>query len=237
MITLADLQSQMQHAIGGMPDSRISLANVANDALKYLFNEYEWAWRERPPLTLTAVPNQQYLALPADFGEIVGISRPNREVQLTSLPDLAFRRNLTLVPPPIASVFAAVSHPAAPVDDDGNPSGEQPVPQLELFPTPVAADTYVLTYRAGPVSLVNTTDVPNIPPEFERVLTLVARAMIRDLEEQDASREWDAANAELEKLQAKDGREQANMGQIRGGAVDDPNLRVNFWVGGITSRN
>src|ERR1700743_3559590 len=235
----------MQHAIGGAPDSRITLTQTANEALSYLFNAHQWEFRSRPPLdittqpapipqsaTITSVtrannivtvvlnaapvpaltageeytvagvtdgtydgdfevstirsvssftyiqdgPNStssggtvsatapdsflDYLALPADFGEIIAVTRPTREVQLTSLQDLVHRRHLTLVPPPIASVFMALSYPA-----QADQNSEQPVARLEMFPTPTGTDLYTLTYRAGPIKLVNPTDVPNIPPE------------------------------------------------------------------------
>lgn len=322
MLTLQDYENHMMHAIGGMPDSRITLVQTANEALSYLFLAYDWNWRSRPPLDITTQPAPtpasgnitaiaradnlvtvtldaapvpaltageqftiagvtdmtfngayevstvlstssftfiqdgpdststggtaiatapdtflNYLALPADFGEIIAVNRPNREVQLTSLQDLVHRRHLTLVPPPIASVFAALSYPA-----QADQSSEAPVPRLEMFPTPTGTDMYTLTYRAGPIALVNSSDVPNIPPAFERLLVLLCRAFIRDYEEQDSTSEWLKVNGggnedgEMEKLIAKDGLDQPNLGQIRGGAVDDPTLRVNFWVGGVTSR-
>ncbi len=231
MLALLDYQNQAIHAIGGQPDSRITLTQVVNEALAYLFNSHPWSWRGRPPLPLTAVIGQQYLALPADFGELVAISRPNREVQLTSIQDLSFRRNLTLVPPPIGTVFMALSYPA-----QSSVTTEAPVPQLEIFPTPTAADTYVMNYRAGALLLANPTDVPNIPPEFERLLSLLCRAFIRDYEEQSSTTEWERATEEVEKLKVHDGLAQQNLGQIKGGAVDDPSLRVNFSVSGVTSR-
>ncbi len=236
MLTLADYENHMRHAIGGEPDPRITLAQTANEALSYLFNNHQWSWRGRPPVTLTAVVNQQYLTLPADFGEVVAINRPNREVQLTSIQDLVHRRNLTLVPPPIASVFAALSYPA-----QADQTVEAPVPRLEIFPTPTDADVYTLSYRAGPITLVNPGDVPNIPPEYERLFVLLCRAFIRDYEEQDSTSEWAKIGTkenpgEMQRLQDHDGVQQPNLGQQRGGAVDDPTLRVNFWVGGVTSR-
>lgn len=236
MLTLADYQNHMRHAIGGDPDVRIDLAQTANEALSYLFNAHQWSWRGRPPTVLTAVVSQEYLDLPADFGEIIAVNRPNREVQLTSIQDLVHRRNLTLVPPPIASVFAALSYPA-----QTDQTAEAPNPRLEIFPTPTDTDIYTLSYRAGPILLTDPANVPNIPPEYERLFILLCRAFIRDYEEQDSTSEWakigtKESPGEMQRLMEHDGVQQANLGQLRGGAVDDPTLRVNFWVGGVTSR-
>lgn len=386
---LQDYINHMEHAIGGVPDTRINPAQVANEALRYLFDQHPWSFRERPILEILTTPGQNYITLPADFGELVSVHFDTREVSLTSLEDIAHRRANTLIPPPLAAVYVAVSWPGQPnttslqnatasytqpttppiasgslvasaTDSlgsaytpnftlDGNsltyweaataydttgffkldmgssqtvgylfmqaidafptqfppagivetspddsawtqvgtwdvttsqwnpanqrvtvtwsaasaryvrmrPSADMSVnwamqevglapgsqvvsansgPLLEIFPNVTSTDGYTIDYRAGAILLVNTTDVPNIPPSFERLLALLARAFMCDYEEQNSTREWDAANAEIERLKEHDAMTQQNSGLIRGGAVNERRRRVNFWVGGINPR-
>jgi hypothetical protein len=233
-LTVAEYTNLMQHAIGGAPDARVVLLNVLNDALRFLFDSHPWNFRNRP-------------VLPTDFGELLSVQSGARTVQLTSLEDIAHRRaNASAIFD--EDVYCSLSFPAQPTTTSLQNSTVRSIPgdttsamiasgpHLELHPTPAAADTFTIEYRAGAIQLVNTTDVPNIPPSFERVLGLIARAFLIDLEEQDASSEWEKANAEMERLKVHDGLAQQNLGPMRGGAVAECGRRVNFSVSGITAR-
>lgn len=239
-MTVASYKNHMIHAIGGNPDTRISLLQVLNEAVRYLFDQHEWNFRARPILETTVaavdpptnpVTYNNYIDLPADFGEILSAHYGTRQVKFTSLEDIAHRRTNTLIPPPLAAVYVALSFPG-----QSDVNSLQGSPRLEIFPAPDSAATFALEYRAGAIQLVNDTDVPNIPPSFERALALLARAFICDYEEQESTNEWAEAEKELEKLKAHDGLIQSNMGPSLGGAVDERRRgrRVNFWVGTVS---
>lgn len=230
-MTVANYKAQMKHAIGGEPDSRVDLLQVLNDALRYLYNQHAWSFRERPILTVTTTPDQNYVELPEDFGELISVQFATRNVSLTSLTDIAHRRANTLLPPPQSAVYVALSFPAQ-VDV----TSSQPLPRLEIFPDVISADDYDIEYRGGPIALTEDSDVPNIPPDYERVLTLLARSFTCDIEEQDSTVEWDKANVEIERLKDHDALTQSNMGQMQGGAAQQNGRRVNFFMGSTSAR-
>lgn len=161
---------------------------------------------------------EQFINLPADFGDLVAIevkSNFMRVVSMTSMAQIMFLRSAINQNPTLA-LFCALTFPSQ-VDVNSAP----PNPRLEIYPRPLSADPNALQveYRAGAIRVVNTTDVPNIPPYLERALTLLCRAFIKHYE--DESQEIDLADFKEEVsiyIQA-DGRKQGDYGITLNGAA------------------
>jgi hypothetical protein len=219
--TAADYIADMKHALGGDPDSRLNLYAVLNEAIEYLFNCHAWKWRKRPPVNLSFTATQEYITLPADFGEIVSIevkSNFMRNVEQTSVSHIMFMRSAINQNNPSLAVYVALSWPtqttttAAPAN-----------PRLEIYPTPATTEANVLSiqYRAGAIRIATdaSTTVPNIPPKLERALSLLCRAYVLHYEEETETISYDDFNREIGPHKEADGRTQGYMGQIMNGAA------------------
>jgi hypothetical protein len=170
---------------------------------------------------------EQFIDLPPDFGELLAVCTKNNAISNivpTSLEELAWRRGYVY-----STAFDRLYRCALSFPGQATPDDAQPVPRLEIWPRPTAsnpAGDLTLTYRAGPIDLVyeadddsNATDtVPNIPPKFERLLTLLARLFAQGYEE-ELIQEDPIIQAEAAMLVEADGRQTMNLGLQRGGAA------------------
>ena len=170
---------------------------------------------------------EQFIDLPADFGELLAVCTKNNAISNivpTSLPEINWRRGYVY-----ATAFDRLYRCALSFPGQLTPDDPQPGPRLEIWPRPTSSNSagdLTLTYRAGPIPLVyDATDdsdvqdtVPNIPPKFERLLVLLSRLFAQGYEE-ELIQEDPIVQAEVAMLLEADGRQEANTGLLRGGAA------------------
>jgi hypothetical protein len=103
------------------------------------------------------------------------------------------------------------------------------LPRLEIYPTPAANSTGALScvYRAGPLFDATATSVPNLPvsgssgrSQYERLLLELIRAYaLDDDDNRFAAIDRIEQSPMVARLIAAANRQQANLGQMTGGAI------------------
>ena len=154
-------QSQVEHALGGAPDSRISSSDIVNAALAYLTGLHEWTWR-KTLTTLSLTADENYIDLPADFETLIGLlpaphaAAPTLKLALDRGRGPATGRRRRRRARSTWRCMAAGPQAAA---------TDVPTRRLLLGITPDAdeADCLVLLYRKMLPTLANDTDVPAVP--------------------------------------------------------------------------
>lgn len=218
--TVANYQSAMLHAIGNaQPATGLTTLEILNDALRELFTFSDWSWRRRPPATLNLVASQSYVSLPSDFGELETVHSPcNPTISVTKvgLDDIARMRGGVIQNN--ISRFVAVAWPT-----QTTTTARPAQARLEIWPTPTVSVTggIRIVYKAGAIDLVNSTDTPNIPKEFESALLMLARGKLMFHELGGDLTEYNVGLAALERLKEYDGMQERDAGAITGGAVAD----------------
>jgi hypothetical protein len=170
--------------------------------------------------TVGAYPYEQFIDLPSDFGELISVCTKNNAIASivpTGLSEIAWRRGT-----PNAVAYDGLYRCALSFPGQLATSVMQAVPRLEIWPRPWASNTLgdlTLTYRAKEIALTTTPDtVPNFPPKFERLLCLLCRLFAQGYEE-ELVQEDPIIQAEVAMLLEADGRQELNIGLIKGGAV------------------
>lgn len=304
-LVASDYIKYVEHALGGVPDSRLSSLGIVNQALAFLVNMHDWKFRKRPPLdvcfqvsstptvvtitniarasgivtvqtataptppfttvlnapqftvancsvssfngtftiasvvsttsatwaqagsdesaaggTVGAYPYEQFIDLPADFGELISVCTKNNAIASiipSSLSELAWRRGT-----PNAVAYDGLYRCALSFPGQDNSTSSQHLPRLEIWPRPWASNPLgdlTLTYRAKDIPLTLSPDtIPNIPPKFERLLCLLSRLFAQGYEE-EVIQEDPIIQAEVAMLLEADGRQELNVGLMKGGAV------------------
>lgn len=169
---------------------------------------------------------EQFVTLPPDFGELmdcVTLNNAIANVLITSLEDIAWRRGS-----PNSIAYDGLYRVALSFPGQTSTAANQPNPQLEIWPRPTttAGVDLTLTYRAGATLITNLSAFPNIPPKLERLLVLTCRLFIQGYEEEQiqANPLW---VSEFAMAKDSDGRQQLQVGQLRGGAIStDPRHQV-----------
>lgn len=224
-LTVAEYSARMKQAIGNAdPSTGFTLLEVLNEALRFVFDYHDWNWRLRPPALVNLVANIAYVALPSDFGstgELLGVHSVWTPAAAVTKGDLSDIARLRGAPAQNTLNFTvAVVYPG-----QSSVSVKPAVPRLEIAPTPTASvsNAFRVTYRSGAVDLTASTNVPNVPPEFESALTHIARAQIMFYElgatSADAQAEFNMGTALLNDLKESDGMHDADAGVVHGGAA------------------
>src|SRR5512146_1599947 len=168
--TFQKLQQACQHASGGVatPATGSTWADVVNDALQWLATCYPWSWRNTA-LSLNLTLDQNYVSLPADFGELVTLRRNstvNGALQVSLERLINFRTGIFPTGFTAGDYYYALSAAAqANVTSAGTF-------RLELYPTPAASETGGLLgiYRRIPPAMSGNTDLPDIPVPHHSLL-------------------------------------------------------------------
>lgn len=223
-LTVAEYKARMKQSIGNAePSTGFAFVEVLNESLRFVFDYHDWLWRTRAPYLVSLTASQSYVTLPSDFGtagellSVHGVS-PSLRVSKGSLADVADARGM--VTQDYFSYLVAVSYPA-----QTTVASRPGAARLEIVPTPTAtlANAFRIVYRAGPTDLTNTTDVPNIPAEYEAALTRIAcgNMMLYELgaASPDANAMFNSGVALLNNLMESDGLHDPDEGMIRHGAV------------------
>jgi len=221
-LTFAQLKAEYEHAISGTPDSRISSARGVNDALEYLWTLHRWSWRKKIT-TLDLVADQEYVDLPADFGELVNLygadSLAGTGFQKADLDRVALARTFPTLPAASSFLYAIAAASQATAAD-------VPVQRLELGPTPSESlsDAVVLVYNSLPPELSGDTDVPAVPYGFYSVLRRLVRAIAVSDTVQQAGHDWELFSRQIRDYIAADTFSNTTSGGVigcLGSQVDD----------------
>ena len=215
-ITLATLKQHVQHALGGSVASQLDEATIINEAGRHMFMT-PWKFRERPPATITTVANQDYIELPADFGEVIAMNMVDglvRSFTFTSFKDLVQRRSTNTGV--TNHYWIAISHPAP--SDEGS---AQPAPRLELYPTPTTGENISVVYRSKWLELVTDSDNAMVPDYAESALIALVRAFALGYEEEGLEQRLGEVEGGVMylRLKEKDGLIQPEYGPLRNGAL------------------
>ncbi len=218
---LAQLVDVIEQALNGVSDPRTAAKDTINEAGRYLCACHAWKFLERPTATGAFVADQEYVALPTDFEQLLGVETyysTSTTVRAVSRTELDYLRS----GPMINSLdsYVAVEYPPQP-----SATTAQGKPRLAIWPTPNAnlAQALRITYRAGWVELADNASIPNIPADMEFLLIEVARALAQgrrpggdtSIVKLDALENSTSMN----RLKAKYGQVQGNLGQLQGGVV------------------
>ena len=215
-IKLSELKKHVQHALGGNVSTQLSEAGIVNEAGRYMFMS-PWKFRERPPITVQFVANQDYAELPEDFGEMIAANMTDglgKSFTFTTYQDLVQRRSTSTGA--TNHYWVAITHPAPEGDSIGVPPA-----RLELYPQPTADDQLTVAYRAKWTTLAADDSVARIPDYAESALISVVRAFALGYEEEAMEQRL----AEIEtgpiwiRLKEKDGLIQPDYGPLRNSAL------------------
>lgn len=140
--------------------STLDTGDIVNDALVYLSGLREWRWL-RSALTLNVTADQNYVPLPADFGQmqaLSGASGSYAAVRWIDVEELIWLRQY-------ASQTADGVQAVAVSWTSQTSASVLPLGRLEIYPTPSANETGALTglYTKLVRKLEQDTDVPNVP--------------------------------------------------------------------------
>ena len=215
-ITLATLKQHVQHALGGSVASQLDEATIINEAGRHMFMT-PWKFRERPPATITTVASQDYIDLPADFGEMIAMNMADglvRSFTFTTFGDLVQRRATDTGV--TNHYWVAISHP--PPADEGN---TQPAPRMELYPTPTTGEGIITVYRAKWAELTADADNAVVPDYAESALIALVRAFALGYEEEGLEQRLGEVEGGVMylRLKEKDGLIQPEYGPLRNGAL------------------
>ena len=221
--TFATYKTEVLHALGN-PDTSgmdITAGNIVNDALTHIADAmHAWQWRQTGEQNLDLTADQDYVELPADFGEMQAIhyasswSNFMEEVNWDTL--LWLRQN------PIASwsgaggYFFAVN--TGNVELGAEDAGLS-LATLALYPTPTTGvtDAIRIVYRRFLRRLVSDTDRPQWPAYMDRMLSLLARSYAAiDYEDNPQSAYTAGFIMALEDCKRADGRSHSNHGVWQG---------------------
>lgn len=231
-LTLTKLTSAVTHALGGTVASQLDVTEIVNEAGRLLCGMHPWRFLIRPPSTLDFTASTAYVALPADFGELVTLKYNANLLNLFefgSALELADIRAATSFPPAVYR-----GHIVQPVQI--NVTSVPPVQRLELAPIPTATVSAALAiwYRARWTELSTGTDVPNLPIQANTLLTEIVRAVAKGWEEEDNGTTTERlgvirGGAVFEILAGWDNSNQTDFGHIGPGAVAFSKVPGEFW--------
>ncbi len=218
-LTLTQLTAAALHATGKTAglDTGNNVTDLINQAIQYLANFTSWSWRNKV-LSLDFVSGQAYVALPADFSELVllrGGSVSRRTMVPVSLDTIQLYRQSIASTSSGQSVtyYAYTSTPQA-------SATAAPIARLELFPTPTASETAaaVGVYQRLIPALSSGTDVPDLDPSMLPVVMLAVRGYAKMFETpEQANPELEMAHKMLGDLKTRDGMKQGTcVGRLIG---------------------
>jgi hypothetical protein len=219
--TFASYKSDVLHALGNpdAADLSITPGTIVNDALEHVATMHEWNWLSHGQKTLDVTADQPYVALPEDFGTLLGIE--HTEGWARQLIPTTWQEMLTLRHQPIQSwswsywYVINTGQVQAGAEEQGLIA-----PRLELYPTPAdtQADALTIVYRRFLRRLVGDTDTPQWPAYMDRPLSLLARAFAStDYDDDQQSASSAEFRAMIEDCKTKDGLSRRSFGVPRGG--------------------
>lgn len=222
MITVLDAQRLIRHYLGGDdPPSEIGAITIINEAGEHLVNMRRWNWLIRPEVFLNFTAGQNYVDLPSDFGEVIGLF-------------IEDSLNGALLPTGLSEVYRGRADPLPrgpqtyywSVEWVGSAGTAAPRPRIALDgpPTDSTANAMRLLYRASWTRVEADGDVLVIPTWSEGLYRALLEATAKGHVEEDAL----SLSERIERVEqgpllryaiARDAQTQVMRGQLRGGAA------------------
>lgn len=218
---LTALSAAALHAVGKSAgtDTGNSATIIVNVALDALVNAHAWSWRSKSA-DLAYVSGQSWIALPADFSELVYL-RAGASLSTVVIPTSLDRiLQLRQFPNSNPSLNAVIYYCVVPVDQSAGTAAS--TYRIEIFPTPSAnlAAALAVTYQKQVPALSSGTSVANIPLQMQSCLLMLARGYAEMMENNQPGINMQLAVAELEKRKVRDGMTQPVIGRIHGEVED-----------------
>ena len=234
MLTFGDMQDFAKHAVGGMIATRAGGSiDLCNRAGARFFSMERWSFRQRTPASLAFVAGQDFINMPADFGDVIGAYMSdgvNDGISFVDAMDHMRRR---------ASTITSANHWWATVVRPPTPNRRVALkpPRIDLWPTPQEdnADAVKVSYLSLWPTMVNDTDIVPIPDELEDVMlelvSVFAKGWHHEAKGTIAQRyqQFRKSDFFIDSVET-DGLHQPAYGEIRGGAVESqaPYSRL-YW--------
>ena len=207
--TFLQLKTAVEHALGRVPDSRTTSGQVVNRAIEHLFNAHPWSWRKRV-IELNFTNGQNFISLPADFGEVVeverGLSVWTGDIRKIVDSDLAVMTRSAWTRTGMMGWLLYGVNQATPADPGTF--------HLRVVPTPLESVTsaIIVTYNTRvPDAISSDTALPPVPVGSHDTLMAICRAMAVSMEEQSDSHEWQVAKVMIDRDIAADLRIVGNL--------------------------
>ncbi|WP_428936916.1 hypothetical protein [Fontivita pretiosa] len=174
-LTFQQLKNEAQHAIGGTPDSLVTLDSLVNGALEHFCQVHPWQWRI-VLATLNTVGGVGEIDLPADFGELIDLV--GFQLKLTAVRKASHQTVVRVRVHGLSSDQSLVYYLGQKAQAT---PGTVPVRQLVIAPVPTTSTTNALylTYRRLIPTLTNNTDVPAVPYGMFELLRWLVRGWAR----------------------------------------------------------
>lgn len=179
-ITLAQARSFVSKVAGGDPEL-IPVASLIEMAGNVLTSMHPWSWLRRPIAALDFVSGQDWVALPADYGELVAIDRSNLDgwqwIGFDELLEMRYGRQS------IAAGYVGAIVTALPTAGSTAPD----TARIEIFPTPAAngVGALRLAYRAKWTAVTAPDDALKLPGYADLLFYEILRAVVLGVEEHD----------------------------------------------------
>lgn len=175
-LTFSQLKSIASRVLGkATSDSDLPHSTIVNAAGVQLYNMCSWQFRERDPVSLSFVADQDHVELPADFGKVTAyaLNGLTQDFSFTTPQIIANYRDHAIVPTGFHWWGAIVQPRQA--------SQTQVVPpkRVQLYPTPTSGDTVNLLkmwYMAKWWTLVDDDHIAAIPEFIEPLLISLVHA-------------------------------------------------------------
>lgn len=184
---------QIEHALGRRVDRRVDAYQLINDAGHHFVGLRDWEFLKRPPVGLDLVADQSWIALPADFGQLLAVEpaeTPTFGFEMVSAAELEEWRANNL-----AVGFSYRGSVGYHVIDPTGGDNLRTVARLEIAPTPSEStgegtelETPLrLVYRAG---WVEATEggfewLESVPDSARGLYLALLRAFARGWERSD----------------------------------------------------
>lgn len=181
-VSLEHVKRRVVLALRGDPPTELSSREIANQAGLYWSTMHSWRALERPPWPLNLVANQQYVALPVDFGQLLSVATRPGVPRLRMSNARTWNEYQAEVGSGSAGGYLGyVLHPT-----QTSRTLAPGTPQLWLDQEPTAAvvDAFQITYRAKWVDFTDgEEEKANIPDWCEALYLALVAAFAMGLEQ------------------------------------------------------
>lgn len=229
-VSAAQLIEQAEHALSG--PTALPVLQIVGEAVDYVASMHAWNFLKRPSIALASVAGQSYLALPSDFGEVLGV-----QVSGSTYANMVMTDPATFLGLESGALNETGWAYWTVIESAAGSSGGAPTLRLAIWPAPSAtnASFALLRYRATIPRPTSDNDLIAVPSYVESLLFQVVRCFALGYEESDAG----SADARLAEVmlgsiymnaKRRDGRSQWRYGRFQNGAASSVTYGQ-FWEG------
>lgn len=225
--------AEIEHTLGGLPSQ--SALRLANEAGRHLCNMHSWNFLKSTKATLASVASQAWIALPDDFGSILGLEVNGGIAQNWKRVDTAtFLRIESGVWTQSGWGYYSI------LENPTSTDGTAPGPRMALWPAPTTSDSSFasLRYQRLWTELSDNGDTVQIPQFAETLYLQLVRAFARGYEEEDtASLDQRLSQIHLGAVfmsaRKQDGKTSWYYGRLKNGAADQ-GVGYRSWEGSFS---